>query len=218
MTPASRAANPAARKQDASAPPDRAETRERIIRVATAQFKAAGYEGTTMSAIARASGVTTPALYWHFRSKEEIAFASIERVYDEMYEALLAANHGSSAADRLRSVVGVWVRTVLGDPELQTGLNSHQLLAALSDEHREVLRRKDREFEQLMLAILSDGATEGLFEINDPVITTGVIITACDYAFVWLQSGRKRSVDYIAERFGELMVAMVSHSASGRSK
>ena len=191
-----------------------AETRERIIQAATTQLRMAGYEGTTVSAIARASGVTTPALYWHFPSKEEIAFACIERVYDEMYEALRAANQGPTAAERLSSVVAEWVRTVLADPDLATGLSSHQLLGALSEEHRQVLRNKDKEYQGLILGILSDGVAEGCFQVRDPLITANVIITACDYAFVWLRPGRKRSIGYITQRYGELMVALASNGST----
>jgi len=38
------------------------------------------------------------------------------------------------------------------------------------------------------------------------------MITACDDAFVWLRPGRKRTVDYSADCYGELMVELASNA------
>lgn len=212
MTQLAGDANSVDRRRLASERPSGAETRERIIRAATAQFKVAGYDGTTVSGIARASGVTTPALYWHFPSKEEIAFACIERNYDNLYTAVRAADNGTGATERLRSVVGTWVKCIIGDVEVTTGLNLQQLVSALSDEHQTLLRARDREFQAVILTILAEGVAEGCFKVQDPIVTAQVIITACEYSFVWLKPGRKRTVDYIANHLGELMVAMASNA------
>ena len=213
MTQLAGDAGPGPRKREAAGRSNGADTRERIIQAATAEFKLVGYDGTTVSSIARASGVTTPALYWHFPSKEEICFACLERWYDEQYAVLCAANVGQNASERLASVAGAWVRNVLSDRQLATGYNSNHLVRSLSDDHRKVLRRKDGEFQRLILGILADGVTEGSFAVKDPIITANVIITACDYAFMWLKASPERPIDVIAARYGELTVAMASGGA-----
>ena len=213
MTQLAGDAGPGPRKREAAGRSNGADTRERIIQAATAEFKLVGYDGTTVSSIARASGVTTPALYWHFPSKEEICFACLERWYDEQYAVLCAADVGQNASERLTSVVGAWVRYVLSDRQLATGYNSNQLIRSLSDDHRKALRRKEVEFQQLMLGILSDGVTEGSFAVKDPIVTANLIMTACDYVFVWLKPSPEHPVDDIAARYAELMVAMASGGA-----
>jgi AcrR family transcriptional regulator len=210
---ASDAGRPEPRTREAAGRSNGADTRERIIQAATAEFKVVGYDGTTVSSIARASGVTTPALYWHFPSKEEICFACLERIYDEQYAVVCAANVGQDASERLGSVVDAWVRDVLSDRQLATGFNPNQLIRSLSDDHRKALRRKEVEFQQLMLGILSDGVTEGSFAVKDPIVTANLIMTACDYVFVWLKPSPEHPVDDIAARYAELMVAMASGGA-----
>ena len=210
---ASDGGRPSTRKREAAGRSNGADTRERIIQAATAEFKVVGYDGTTVSSIARASGVTTPALYWHFPSKEEICFACLERIYDEQYAVVCAANVGQDASERLGSVVDAWVRDVLSDRQLATGFNPNQLIRSLSDDHRKALRRKEVEFQQLMLGILSDGVTEGSFAVKDPIVTANLIMTACDYVFVWLKPSPEHPVDDIAARYAELMVAMASGGA-----
>ena len=213
MTQLAGDAGPGPRKREAAGRSNGADTRERIIQAATAEFKLVGYDGTTVSSIARASGVTTPALYWHFPSKEEICFACLERWYDEQYAVLCAADVGQNASERLTSVVGAWVRYVLSDRQLATGYNSNQLIRSLSDDHRKVLRRKGGEFQRLILGILADGVTEGSFAVKDPIVTANLIMTACDYVFVWLKPSPEHPVDDIAARYAELMVAMASGGA-----
>jgi TetR/AcrR family transcriptional repressor of lmrAB and yxaGH operons len=53
------------------------ETKAKIIRTASRLFKRQGYEKTSIDDICRESGVKRGNLYFHFRSKEELAQAAI---------------------------------------------------------------------------------------------------------------------------------------------
>jgi AcrR family transcriptional regulator len=57
--------------QEASAAP-RTDTRSRVQKVALELFAEQGYEKTSLREIAERLGVTKAALYYHFRSKEDI--------------------------------------------------------------------------------------------------------------------------------------------------
>ena len=54
------------------------DTRERIKQVALELFTEQGYEQTSLREIAERLGVTKAALYYHFKSKEEIVRAFVE--------------------------------------------------------------------------------------------------------------------------------------------
>jgi AcrR family transcriptional regulator len=53
----------------------RTDTRRRIHDVALEVFAEAGYEGATLLQIAERLGITRPALYYHYRNKEDILTA-----------------------------------------------------------------------------------------------------------------------------------------------
>lgn len=53
-------------------PKSGAQTRERILAVAVRLFGEQGYEKTSMREVAEELSVSKPALYYHFRSKEEL--------------------------------------------------------------------------------------------------------------------------------------------------
>jgi AcrR family transcriptional regulator len=57
---------------------ERTDTRARIQAVALELFTERGYEGTSLREIAERLGVTKAALYYHFKSKEEIVSSFVE--------------------------------------------------------------------------------------------------------------------------------------------
>ena len=61
-------------------------TRERIVSEATRLFAVNGFSGTTVGYIEAAAGLAPRAggFYKHFRSKEEVLSAAIDRHVDEM--------------------------------------------------------------------------------------------------------------------------------------
>jgi TetR/AcrR family transcriptional repressor of mexAB-oprM operon len=59
---------------------DRDERVDRLLDAAAEQFLTVGYAGTTMAQIARGAGLTSPALYWYFPSKDGALVAVQRRV------------------------------------------------------------------------------------------------------------------------------------------
>jgi AcrR family transcriptional regulator len=81
----------------------KASTAERILDEAEAIFAERGYDATSLSDIAERVGIRTPSLYNHFKSKEELWIAVLERLLDPFFTLLdsflaqpLDANRGES--------------------------------------------------------------------------------------------------------------------------
>ncbi len=85
------------------------ETAERILREATRLFATRGYAGTSISAIAAASGVTGPTLLYHFRSKAGLLDAVLTSILDhwqaELPRLMSAATGGGPRLDNLLSAL-----------------------------------------------------------------------------------------------------------------
>src|SRR5215472_18309885 len=67
----------------------RSDTRARIQQVAVELFTEHGYDGTSLREIAERLEVTKAALYYHFKSKEDIV-ASLMEDYAKKMDALIA--------------------------------------------------------------------------------------------------------------------------------
>ena len=74
----------------------RADTRARIQEVALELFTEQGYEKTSLREIAERLDVTKAALYYHFKSKEDIVRSLVEDYFGQM-DVLIA--WGAAAAD-----------------------------------------------------------------------------------------------------------------------
>lgn len=55
------------------------ETRERILQSAAAVFARKGFERATLDAVAADAGMTKGAIYWHFKSKNDLFFALLDQ-------------------------------------------------------------------------------------------------------------------------------------------
>lgn len=58
----------------------REERKAEVLAVATELFLSHGYAGTTMAAISSAAGVAPAAVYWYFRSKDDVFAAVMDRM------------------------------------------------------------------------------------------------------------------------------------------
>lgn len=65
--------------------------RRRFLEAARARFAAAGYEGASMGAIARAAGVSKSALFHHFPSKEALYVEVLTGITDDLGQLILDA-------------------------------------------------------------------------------------------------------------------------------
>jgi AcrR family transcriptional regulator len=93
---------------------------EVILREAARLFTERGYQSTTINHIGEASGITGPAVYRHFESKQEILMALIQRGaegFAERANALLA-KRGTPKNELLRQLVHLNVEWILLHREL----------------------------------------------------------------------------------------------------
>ncbi|HOY65573.1 MAG TPA: TetR/AcrR family transcriptional regulator [Candidatus Ozemobacteraceae bacterium] len=107
--------------------------RERLLEVALELFSRHGYEGTTVSSIVAAAGVTQPMLYYYFRNKQALFEALVEQAlvgYDRILQHDLPA--GLSSRDQLLELCRQGLRASRQNPVLTRLLFS--LAFAHSDE------------------------------------------------------------------------------------
>src|SRR5882762_1690507 len=72
--------------------------RTRILEAAMAVFRRHGFRRSSIEQAAEAAGLTRQALYHHFKSKEALFRAVIERVYEAALAAEIAAVEAAETA------------------------------------------------------------------------------------------------------------------------
>ncbi|GGO26666.1 TetR family transcriptional regulator [Microbispora rosea subsp. aerata] len=81
------------------------DTRSRIQDVAIKLFTEQGYEATSLREIAEALGVTKAALYYHFRTKEDIVASLIEDRINTLDELIAWAHRHPRTAENRRELI-----------------------------------------------------------------------------------------------------------------
>lgn len=83
-------------RRHAAAPPKRPRfRREMIVAAAARLFHERGYRGTSLEDIGAAVGMTGPAIYRHFASKEAILAELVVRSFERAERDVFAAVHGA---------------------------------------------------------------------------------------------------------------------------
>ena len=137
----------------APAPPPR--TRDLMLREAARLFAERGFRGTSVADIGTACGLSGPAVYKHFPSKD----ALLARLLVGISEQLVAGGRGvveasADAADALQAMVAFHTDFALAEPDVIRVQDRD--LASLNDRDRAVVRRLQRTYVELWTDVLCD--------------------------------------------------------------
>ncbi|MPY56381.1 TetR/AcrR family transcriptional regulator [Streptomyces spongiae] len=182
---------------------------ERILDAAAALFIEGGYEGTSVSSIAKSTGMTAAALYWHFPSKIDILFAVLERDVREGYAEVEKAVRSQEPRQRLREYVDAFVRQQIREAETRN-FSYSTLISSLPQELRQEMLKLGAPYIDLLRGILTSGREAGVFEFADVRVTAFAISTMCEYVFTWFRANRSLSQDAVCALYTDLAVRMVS--------
>ncbi|WP_170323969.1 TetR/AcrR family transcriptional regulator [Cryptosporangium phraense] len=156
--------------------------RQRVIDAALAQFAQYGVEGTSLQMIADAMGVTKAAVYYHFKTKDEIVLAVVSPAIEQLVLTLGEAETRRGRATRARAFLSAFVDLVIG----------HRVLLTLLYDDVAVLRvvRTERpDFDQIadrISAVLVGPDAGPAEEVASAVALTGIVAAAASPDFAEL--------------------------------
>lgn len=193
-------------------------TRERILHAAAELFTEFGYEGTSMVRLAKAVGISAPALYWHFPSKDALFYEFMGSTLEDFVGRVSGAVTGTAPEEQLRQFVMAHVLFQLqGDqaPVAYGRLYSYrQLFNALRPEQRARLIALQRRVLDLLRQILREGEATGAFDAGHHTVSAFAIITMCEYVFLWFRHDGELTPEQVAEQYADRVLAMVTPSSS----
>jgi TetR/AcrR family transcriptional regulator, cmeABC operon repressor len=101
-------------------------TKDKIIAAALALFSKNGYEGTSLTEIAKAVGIQKPSIYNHFKSKEEIFLTIYENIlwlHVKKVDELMGEISELSAKEQLYQILNVTFEYYIEFEEQSTFVN-----------------------------------------------------------------------------------------------
>ena len=149
-----------------------------ICTVALNLFSERGFEGATLDAVAEALDYTKPALYYYFKSKEELFRSIMLNSLVEADERIAGiAARPTRASERLKDVINLY----LDDHYTRKGYFSIcHVLPGFKDKmpegpERTEIERLSRNIPRLIIGIIREGVESGEFIAEDPDVLGGIV-------------------------------------------
>lgn len=194
-------------------------TFERVMRIVATMYRERGYERTSMSALARRAGVTAPAIYHYFGSKEEILAAFLDYTLRDLINTVKPSIRGKTWTAKLQSFMKALVKWQLQQTPFSEAYDRifelGQLRNSLPDTHRRHVLDLEREFYEICKEIVEKGIAAGEFRKVPVAPTTFAIIAMGDYILGWYRPDGPISHTQLADCYADLVVAMVAKPGRG---
>lgn len=148
------------------------DTRARILKLAEAQYYAGGYAGIGLQELADGLGLSKPALFHHFRGKQDLFFAMLLEMLEQrrlLIEDAITSEAGTR--DRLRAIMRAMAACPFFDP-----------MKFLTDERDKLRPEQQREIEAAfaraiqgpVARVLAEGVRLGALRPHEPAL--GVMV------------------------------------------
>lgn len=160
---------------------DASERRNEILDAAGELFMSQGYDSTSTNQIMDKVGIARGTLYYHFKSKEEIMNALIERYILEIAEGARAIANDKSipALERfLRVIKAIRIEGEVGEPVME---HIHKPQNALM--HQKMNQAIIHAITPIFTDIVKDGIQDGIFETPYAYECMEMVITYSNIAF-----------------------------------
>lgn len=183
-----------------------------ILSNALDAFYENGYHGTSVRDIARRTGVTVPALYYHHENKQAILFALLDHSISAVIEISRQAV-GAAGEDPRRRLDNLVVALVLYMTEHRKSAAMDAEIRSLTAENRRRYSAKRRTVERLMSAAIEDGVAAGLFSVTYPADTARALLGMIQAVTTWFRPGGLLSAQTVAGRYLDI----ARHTVGARS-
>jgi AcrR family transcriptional regulator len=188
--------------------------RRRIVRAAAEIYREHGYERAGMNDIARRLGMTAPALYWYFRSKEDILVAFLEHTIADLIEFVRSFVHSTDARQRLWEFVYAYVLWQLQQRELSAAYERIYALGhlrnSLPERPRQRIKALEREFYGTCRDLVT--AVQGKQGRAGAAPSAFALIGMVEHLISWFRPDGSMSVKDVASRYADYAVSIATTS------
>jgi AcrR family transcriptional regulator len=172
-----------------------------------------GYHGTTVRDIARRTGLTVPALYYHHENKEAILCAildtSIASVTARCQAALADASPGPSA--RFQNLIEC-ITLHMAQHRKEAAMDAE--IRALGEANRRHYSAQRRVIEQMLRTTIDNGASSGDFHVSSSADTARALLGMMQAITVWFHPGGPISAQNLATRYVDIALHTVGSTVA----
>ena len=192
--------------------------RERVVQAALAMFLRRGYVGTSMKELAKSLGVSAPALYWYFPSKEDLYVYVMHSTTEDFVGFVRASLTESDPALRLAQLVRAHVTWQLQQSDaarmFDLTVSSVAQAQGIPAERLGPIVEMETAYLHEVRSILNAGVETGSLRPIDVKTTAFAIITLCEYVHTWYNPQGPLTIEQVADQYEGMVMKLVGASAA----
>jgi AcrR family transcriptional regulator len=174
---------------------------QRIIDTAVNLFRKKGYRTTSLDDVSNELGITKAALYHYVESKEEL----LSVIFTQALQVIFEGTQQIAALDlppekKLRQLIHNHITNII--------IKNQSLLYVffaeenqLPEKFSRMVRKKKREYDEILLSVIGEGIAAGVFEKVDPNLLVYTIVGMCNWIYLWYKPGIPYGPDDIANQY-----------------
>jgi TetR/AcrR family transcriptional regulator len=160
-------------------------TRDRILKIASKEFAAHGYDGARIDAIVARCKISKNLVYHYFDSKEALFIEVMERAYGAMRERQNElALTGEDPVRDMRELVEKTVQHFIDQPEFHQLLSTENLHKAVHIRKSKVISEMFNPLRTALSTILESGKQKGVFRRDADWVDLYVSISGLGSYFI----------------------------------
>ena len=172
-----------------------------------------GYEAMSLRQLAAEVGIQAGSLYNHISTKQDLLFDLVqEHINDLLRELDLALEGKADPVEKLRAFVAFHVSYHMTRKREVFIANSE--LRSLEAKNYDVVVALRGAYEQRLAQILTDGVSDGVFEVGDIQVATFAIIALLTGLCTWYRPGGRLTRDAIIAAHEKLVLSGVAPQAA----
>ena len=178
--------------------------REEILASATKLFAERGYRAVTIDDIAANLGYTKSVVYYYFKSKNEILWQIISRIFDGFLQKILAITEQNLPPNEaLPKMIRQHALSVMGNPQWTSIFNKEE--PELDPTQRRQVRRMKRDYDALFETVYEAGVAGGMFRNIPSHVVVGGALGMCNWLYVWYDPKGALSAEEIANHYASIL-------------
>ncbi|MEV0012018.1 TetR/AcrR family transcriptional regulator [Streptomyces sp. NPDC051840] len=182
-----------------------------IVEAAREEIAERGYGAASIRDIAQRAGVSLSALYYYYKSKQELLVAILDEAHEAFFTACGEAleRAGDDPAEQLEALVTATIRYRTSHRVKSSIMETEQ--RSLEPAHLERYRKNAEQGTQQFRAVIERGVAEGIFLTPYPDDSRRAVIAMCNAVAQWYRPGGEITVDDLIERYVSLALTVVEY-------
>jgi AcrR family transcriptional regulator len=171
--------------------------REQILKVSEEFFAQRGFDDTNLDLVAARLGLKRQAIYYYFKSKDDILVELVERGGGALHDAVMPTLASDlEPREKLARVLVNHVEHVLGNAV--TFRVQFAEVRRMAPESIAKVRHDEQTYVRHVAAVIESGQQEGQFVAGPPVPMALLLLGMCNATLEWYQPGRRMAISDIA--------------------